>query len=188
MYTLCINTMLINTSPHIVAIFVCVIRILVIYSISKFQVYKTVSLTIVTILYIRSQEHIHLKTKTFPNSSPSVSSAPCSHHSTLSFYEFNFVRSHMQVRSYNICLSVSDIFYIVLDWPKSSFRFFCNILQYLPSSSTLLRMSGFPSFLRLNHQLSGEGNGNPLQYSCLENPVDRGAWRATVRRVTQSRT
>ena len=26
----------------------------------------------------------------------------------------------------------------------------------------------------------GEGNGNPLQYSCLENPIDRGAWRATV--------
>ena len=25
---------------------------------------------------------------------------------------------------------------------------------------------------------SGEGNGNPLQYSCLENPMDRGAWRA----------
>ena len=27
----------------------------------------------------------------------------------------------------------------------------------------------------------GEGNGNPLQYSCLENPMDRGAWQATVR-------
>ena len=26
----------------------------------------------------------------------------------------------------------------------------------------------------------GEGNGNPLQYCCLENPLDRGAWRATV--------
>ena len=26
----------------------------------------------------------------------------------------------------------------------------------------------------------GEGNGNPLQYSCLENPMDRGAWRAVV--------
>ena len=26
----------------------------------------------------------------------------------------------------------------------------------------------------------GEGNGSPLQYSCLENPIDRGAWRATV--------
>ena len=34
----------------------------------------------------------------------------------------------------------------------------------------------------------GEGNGNPLQYYCLENPMDRGAWRATVDRVTKSRT
>ena len=33
-----------------------------------------------------------------------------------------------------------------------------------------------------------EGNGNPLQYSCLENPVDRGAWQATVHRVTKSQT
>ena len=32
----------------------------------------------------------------------------------------------------------------------------------------------------------GEGNGNPLQYSCVENPMDRGAWRATVHRVRQS--
>ena len=34
----------------------------------------------------------------------------------------------------------------------------------------------------------GGGNGNPLQYSCLENPMDRGAWQATVHRVTQSDT
>ena len=34
----------------------------------------------------------------------------------------------------------------------------------------------------------GEGNGNPLQYSCLENPMDRGTWRATVHGVTQSWT
>ena len=34
----------------------------------------------------------------------------------------------------------------------------------------------------------GEGNGNPLQYSCLENPMDRGAWWAAVYRVAQSRT
>ena len=33
-----------------------------------------------------------------------------------------------------------------------------------------------------------EGHGNPLQYSCLENPMGRGAWWATVHRVTQSRT
>ena len=33
----------------------------------------------------------------------------------------------------------------------------------------------------------GEGYGNPLQYSCLENPVDRGAWWATVHGVTKRR-
>ena len=33
-----------------------------------------------------------------------------------------------------------------------------------------------------------EGNGNPLQYSSLENPMDREAWRATVHRVTESDT
>ena len=32
---------------------------------------------------------------------------------------------------------------------------------------------------------SGEGNGNPLQYSCLGNPMDRGAWQATVQKVTK---
>ena len=31
----------------------------------------------------------------------------------------------------------------------------------------------------------GEGNGHPLQYSCLENPMDRGAWQATVHEVTK---
>ena len=34
----------------------------------------------------------------------------------------------------------------------------------------------------------GEGNGNPLQYSCLENPMDRGAWWAIVHGVAKSRT
>ena len=34
----------------------------------------------------------------------------------------------------------------------------------------------------------GEGNGNPFQYSCLENPMDRGAWRATVHGVAKSWT
>ena len=34
----------------------------------------------------------------------------------------------------------------------------------------------------------GEGHGNPLQYSCLENPMDRGAWQATLNGVTKSQT
>ena len=37
-------------------------------------------------------------------------------------------------------------------------------------------------------ELVGEGNGNPLHYSCLENPLDRGAWQATVHEVTKSWT
>ena len=43
---------------------------------------------------------------------------------------------------------------------------------------------------RVHFSLSctGEGNGNPLQCSCLENPRDGGAWWAAVYRVTQSRT
>ena len=38
------------------------------------------------------------------------------------------------------------------------------------------------------HVTVREGNGTPLQYSCLENPMDRGAWWAAVHRVTKSRT
>ena len=34
----------------------------------------------------------------------------------------------------------------------------------------------------------GEGNGNPFQYCCLENPMDRGAWWATVHEVVKSQT
>ena len=34
----------------------------------------------------------------------------------------------------------------------------------------------------------GEGNGNPLQYSCLENPMDRGAWQVTVHGAAKSQT
>ena len=37
----------------------------------------------------------------------------------------------------------------------------------------------------LSERSPGEGNGNPLQYSCLENPMERGAWRTTVHGVTR---
>ena len=36
--------------------------------------------------------------------------------------------------------------------------------------------------------VGGEGNGNPLQYSCLEKPMDRGAWRAIAHRVAKTRS
>ena len=40
----------------------------------------------------------------------------------------------------------------------------------------------------LSGRSPGEGNGNPLQYSCLENPMDRGAWKATVHGAAKSQT
>ena len=43
-------------------------------------------------------------------------------------------------------------------------------------------------FLYVSLPLSGEGSGTPLQYSCLENPMDRGAWWAAVHGFAKSRT
>ena len=44
------------------------------------------------------------------------------------------------------------------------------------------------SFISGSGRSPGEGHGNPLQYSCLGNPMDRGAWQARIRRVTKSWT
>ena len=48
--------------------------------------------------------------------------------------------------------------------------------------------AGDPSSIPGLGRSSGEGNGNPLQYSCLKNSVDRGAWWATVCGVSKNRT
>ena len=49
-------------------------------------------------------------------------------------------------------------------------------------------MSGDPGSIPGLGRSPGEGNGNPLQYRCLENPRDREAWWATVHGVAKSRT
>ena len=43
-------------------------------------------------------------------------------------------------------------------------------------------------FIPRSRRSSGGGNGNPLHYSCLENPIDRGAWRVTVHGIAKSWT
>ena len=59
------------------------------------------------------------------------------------------------------------------------------VVKNLPANARDIRDKGsIPGLGRS----PGEGNGYPLQYSCLENPMDRGAWRATVYRVAQSHT
>ena len=50
-------------------------------------------------------------------------------------------------------------------------------------------METVTDFIFLGSKITaGEGNGNPLQYSCVENPMDRGAWRATVHGVAELNT
>ena len=46
---------------------------------------------------------------------------------------------------------------------------------------------GDPGLIPGSGKSPGKGNGNPLQYSCLENPMDRGAWGATVHGVSKGR-
>ena len=59
------------------------------------------------------------------------------------------------------------------------------VVKNLPASARDIRDTGL---IPGSGRSPGEGNGNPLQYSCLENPMDRGAWQAIVLRVTRSRT
>ena len=48
--------------------------------------------------------------------------------------------------------------------------------------------AGDPGLFPGSGRSPGEGNGNPLQYSCLENPMDRGAWQTAICGVTKSWT
>ena len=58
------------------------------------------------------------------------------------------------------------------------------VVKNLTATAGDIRNAG--SILRLG-RCPGGGHGDPLQYSCLENPIDRGAWVVTVHRVTKVR-
>ena len=65
------------------------------------------------------------------------------------------------------------------------------LIIWLPSSSdgkVSACNAGNPGLIPGLARSPGEGNGNPLQYSWLENSMDRGVWRATVHEVGKSRT
>ena len=57
-----------------------------------------------------------------------------------------------------------------------------SVVKNLPANA------GDAGLIPVSERSSGEGNGNLLQYSCLGNPRDRGAWRATVVGVAKSQT
>ena len=64
------------------------------------------------------------------------------------------------------------------------------VFAYNPGGSEVKESAssaGDPGLIPGSGRSPGEGNGNPLQYSCLENPMDGGAWLATVHGVEKSR-
>ena len=73
--------------------------------------------------------------------------------------------------------------------PSNHFIFCCPLLL-LVSSLVAQTVNHLPAMqeTRVRGRSLGEGNGNPLQYSCLQNSMDGGAWWSTVHGVAKSRT
>ena len=96
--------------------------------------------------------------------------------------------SHKDIRTYNTDVSFfprlkhgfrSRVFgpcWHIMDFPGGS------------GSKASAYNAGDPGWIPGWGRSPGEGNGNPFQYSCLENPMDGGAWLATVHGVAKSRT
>ena len=92
-------------------------------------------------------------------------------------YSADVVLSHLDlsVRSHCTVLFKSSV--------SLGFLSGCSNHRYLPCSSDSKESvcnAGDPGSIPRLGQSSGEGTGTPLQYSCLENPMDRGAWWATI--------
>ena len=108
----------------------------------------------------------------------------------LPFWTALVIKSHLCLHGAQTCLPAC----LVL-WSNTEQGCFLHLIwrqQFCPLNFSEL---GFPggnagdlgSIPRLGRS-SGEGNGHPLQYSCLGNPMNRGAWWATVHGVTKSQT
>ena len=71
--------------------------------------------------------------------------------------------------------------------PQKTFPYYnhCLCVRFIPHYSMNIVDNKY--FLAISSLSNREGNGTPLQYACLANPMDGGAWQAAVRGVTQSR-
>ena len=85
---------------------------------------------------------------------------------------FIYTQIYTHTLKYIICILV--IYYTVFPGDSDGKQSACN--------------AGDSGSIPVLGRTPGEGNGNPLQYSCLENPMEKGAWEATVHRVTKSQT
>ena len=92
----------------------------------------------------------------------------------------------VSIFSPSICHEVIGLDAMILGFLLLLFSFRQAFSLFSSSRGSLVPLSFLP--LEWYQPHTGEGSGNPLQYSCLEDPVDRGAWWAAVHRVAQSRT
>ena len=79
----------------------------------------------------------------------------------------------------------------VLAWriPGTWGAWWAAVYGVTPSRTRLKQLSSIYIYKERERKREiGEGSGDPLQYSCLENPMDRGAWRATVHGAAKSQT
>ena len=101
----------------------------------------------------------------------------------MSLYQPCFYFMRQQHRGKNIQLGSQPSIYLLLHR--------CGGLSWWLSNKESACDAGAasdPGLIPGSGRSNGGGHGNPLQYSCLENPTDRGAWRALVHRVTKSWT
>ena len=92
------------------------------------------------------------------------------------------------------CLLLLSLEHRVTSLPSkiSLFPFYFITFRAFPDDSVVKNQPAMQEIQEMwvwclgQEDLTGSGNGNPLHYSCLENSMDRGAWRTTVHRVTKS--
>ena len=103
--------------------------------------------------------------------------SPCDRYTNL--YMLKLLEPYICMHTWvNFCVSsFFFVFFFFKGRQRSFFKNFC-----------LWGTSWVDQHLRLRTPNAGEGNGNPLQYYCLENPRDRAAWWAAISGVAQSRT
>ena len=84
-----------------------------------------------------------------------------------------------------LCLDLLSLFTQFISCPHNQSSQVAPVVKNPPANSGDIKDVGW---IPGSRRSPGGGHGNPLQYSCLKNPMDRGAWQATVHRVAKSWT
>ena len=116
------------------------------------------------------------------------------HRNHLHFYILTIKKNQREIKeSTPFTTATKRIKYLGINLPKETKELYTENYKTLTSLvAQTVKASGYNvgdlGFIPGLGRSPGEGNGNPLQYSCLENPMDRGAWWAAVHGVAKTRT